>query len=271
MELRCCFCDMDGTVLNSNNVMPNETRDALLALRDHGVRLVLATGRSDLQIREFLDVLQIDTPVITCNGGVIKDSISGNVLDAKYYDPVDAKAMIDFCTERKLDFLLYTPNYVYHSDGSTRINKYVKYNETAISKHQVPIRHIREFPQDGYASIVKCLITHDLALMPTLEAELNKNKALAIVSSGDRLIDIMPGNVTSKGEAVKRVCAMLNISPKQAAAFGDSPNDLTMFQAVGFAVAMGNAVEEVKRAADFVSVTNDEFGVKVGLEHIFSL
>lgn len=270
MDLRCCFCDMDGTVLNSNNRMPDETRGALLALRDRGVRLVLATGRSDLQIREFLDVLKIDTPVITCNGGVIKDP-SGKVLDAKYFDPADAKALISFCTKNGLDFLLYTPNYVYHSDGSTRINKYVVYNETALPKHQVPIRHIREFPQDGYSEIVKCLITHDLALMPTLESELNKNKILSIVSSGDCLIDIMPGNATSKGDAVKRVCEILNIPTENTAAFGDSPNDLTMFRTVGFAVAMGNAVDEVKRAADFVSKTNDEFGVKVGIEHIFSL
>jgi len=69
---------------------------------------------------------------------------------------------------------------------------------------------------------------------------------------------------------VRFVCDHLGISPKNAVAFGDSPNDLSMFETVGFAVAMGNATDEIKHAADFVTETNDNLGVARALEHIFS-
>ena len=269
MEIRCCFCDMDGTLLNSNNQLDAETISALLALKDRGIRLVLATGRSDLQIREHLSVLQIDTPIITCNGGVVKDPCTGEVLSAKFFDAEDAKLLIDHCTARGYDFLLYTPQFVYYSEGSTRIQKYVNYNKTAEPRFHVPMRPISEFTNADLTQVVKCLVTDDLSVMEDLEKSVNPNGKLSIVSSGDRLMDIMHGHTTSKGEAVRVVCDRLGISPEHAICFGDSPNDLTMFETVGFAVAMGNATDEVKCAADFVTETNDNLGVVRALEYIF--
>ncbi len=270
MEIRCCFCDMDGTLLNSNNHLDEETISALLGLKAHGIHLVLATGRSDLQIREHLSVLEIDTPVITCNGGVVKDPLTGDVLSARFFHTADAKRLIDHCNLRKFDFLLYTPNFVYYSEGSSRIMKYVNYNKTAEPRFHVPMRPMAEFSDADLSQVVKCLVTDDLSFLEDLERNVNCDGTLSIVSSGDRLMDIMPGHTTSKGEAVRFVCDRLGLSPKNAVAFGDSPNDLSMFETVGFAVAMGNATEEVKHAADYVTASNDDLGVVRALEHLLS-
>lgn len=265
MKLLCCVCDLDGTTLNSKNQLPDETRDALLSLRDRGIRLVVATGRASLQIREYVSVLELDTPVITCNGGVITDSQTGKVLSAKYFAPKKAESMLRTCIERNLDFLVYTADYIYHCENSTRINKYVEYNKTVPEEFRVPIRPVAELP--GYGNILKIFVTNDLSVMPELQAEWDDG-TITMVSSGEGLIDIMPGNSTSKGEAVLKVCEILSIPPENVAVFGDSPNDLSMFRVAGFAVAMGNAHPDVKAEADFVSATCDEFGVKVGIEHL---
>lgn len=270
MEIRCCFCDMDGTLLNSNNQLDAETVSALLGLKKQGVCLVLATGRSDLQIREHLSVLQIDTPVITCNGSVVKNPRTNEILAAKFFDTNDVKRLKEHCLSRGYDFLFYTPNFVYYSEGSTRIQKYVKYNQTAEPRFHVPMRSMSEFTDADLSQVVKCLVTDDLSLMDDLQKHVNPEGRLSIVSSGDRLMDIMPGHATSKGEAVHFVCDRLGVSPAHAICFGDSPNDLSMFEAVGFAVAMGNATDEVKRAADYVTQSNDNLGVVRALEHLFS-
>ncbi|MBQ3055787.1 MAG: HAD family hydrolase [Oscillospiraceae bacterium] len=265
MELLCCACDLDGTVLNSKNQLDDAVRDTLLSLRKHGIRLVIATGRTNLQIREYVSVLELDTPVITCNGGMITDAKSGEVLSVQYFEPKKIEGMVNFCLERNLDFLLYSNEYVYHSEGSSRILKFSNYNKTVPEKFQVPIRPICELP--GFQNIVKILVTNDLSIMPELLSEWGDG-TVSIVSSGQNLIDIMPGHGTSKGEALRKVCELLGIRPENVAVFGDSPNDLSMFEVSGYAVAMGNATDEVKAAADFVSATCDEAGVKLGIESL---
>jgi len=214
MEIRCCFCDMDGTLLNSNNQLDAETISALLALKDRGIRLVLATGRSDLQIREHLSVLQIDTPVITCNGGVVKDPCTGEVLSAKFFDAKDVHLLKDHCLSRGYDFLFYTPHFVYYSEGSTRIQKYVNYNKTAEPRFQVPMRPMSEFPDADLSQVVKCLVTDDLSLMDDLQKSVNPEARLSIVSSGDRLMDIMPGHTTSKVKQCASCATILASHPK---------------------------------------------------------
>ncbi len=265
MKLLCCACDLDGTVLNSKNQLPDAVRDALLGLRDRGIRLVLATGRTSLQIREYVSVLKLDTPVITCNGGVITDAKSGEILSVRYFAPEKIRAIVHSALERGLDFLLYTNEYVYHSEHSVRILKFSNYNKTVPERFQVPIRPVCELP--GFDGIIKILITHDLSIMPELIREWDDG-TISVVSSGENLIDIMPGRGTSKGEALLNVCERMGISPENVAVFGDSPNDISMFSVSGFAVAMGNAADAVKAAADFVTSTCDEDGVKVGLAHL---
>ena len=265
MNLLCCVCDMDGTVLNSKNRLDDEVRDVLLSLRDRGIRLVIATGRTNLQIREYVSVLELDAPVITCNGGVVTDAKSGEILSVQYFEPAKIQTMVEFCKAQNLDFLLYSTEYVYFSENSSRINKFLNYNQTVPEQFRVPIRPVCELPH--FDNIVKILVTHDLSIMPKLKREWDDG-SISIVSSGENLIDIMPGKTTSKGEALLKVCDILGISPQNVAVFGDSPNDLSMFRVAGFAVAMENAHADVKAEADFISTSCDEFGVKVGIESL---
>ena len=76
----------------------------------------------------------------------------------------------------------------------------------------------------------------------------------------------MPG--ISKADALKRACEVLKIPTNDIIAFGDAQNDLQMFKLAGYAVAMGNAVEEVKKIADYVTTTNNEDGIASALEKL---
>ena len=75
----------------------------------------------------------------------------------------------------------------------------------------------------------------------------------------------------TKGKALKSLCAALDIDLKDTLAFGDGSNDLDMIRTAGVGVAMGNAVEELKQAADWVAPTNMENGVAAGIRRFMEL
>lgn len=268
MNFKLCVCDLDGTVLNSQSKISPQDLKALLRLSEKGVKLVVATGRTELQIFEILSELKIDTPVITCNGGVVKYRGDGKVIHSSVFNPDTAGTIVEYCFENNLDFLLYTPNYVYHCPASERINFFRKYNETAKDEFKVPIRSTDDLPKDNpYSAVSKVLIHDNVDMIPMLNEKFNPDGSLTIVTSGKNLIDIMPAN-TSKGNALVMVANELGIPISKVIAFGDSPNDESLLRAAGFSVAMGNAKEYIKQFADFVTKSNDEAGVAYALKKL---
>ena len=83
----------------------------------------------------------------------------------------------------------------------------------------------------------------------------------------DSYYDVADVN-TSKGNAVKMVCKALNIDLKDTISIGDDYNDVSMFEVTGASIAMGNANEEVKKKAKYVTLTNNEEGVALVLENL---
>jgi len=110
-------------------------------------------------------------------------------------------------------------------------------------------------------------ILKDIERKDCIAKRFSKITELAVVSSSKELLNIMSSGV-SKGNAIKELAEKSNIDLKQIIAFGDNYNDLEMFNTVGFTVAMGNAVEELKAISSFVTLSNDESGVAYALENI---
>ena len=271
MKIRCCVFDLDGTLLTSKNVISETDKINLRNLSRDGVKIVIATGRTDLQILEYADSLGVSDPVITCNGGQIVNITTGEVLHLAFLRPCDVRNIIETAEKENIDYMLYTPEMVYHKLGSERVKFYLNYNETAPEKFKVPILPISEYPEEKkLLNVLKFAIQGDVAVIPEFEEKFNSENSLTIVSSGKDLIDIMPKG-TSKGNGVKILSEKLGIPISEIAVFGDSMNDETMLQVAGFSVAMGNAEEEIKKIADFVTLTNDEGGITHALKHIFGI
>ncbi len=269
MKISCCVFDLDGTLLTSENVISEVDKATLRNLSREGVKIIIATGRSDLQIREYAHSLGVADPVITCNGGQIITITTGEVLHRKFLRAEDAKRIIDTANKEGIDYLFYTPEYVYHAYSSERVKFFMAYNETAEDRFKVPIREASQYPDtDAFSNIVKILIHDDTARIPEFERRFNADNTLTIVSSGKNLIDIMPDN-TTKGNGIKILAEKLGIPISEIAAFGDSLNDETMLRAAGFSVAMGNAEKEIKEICDFVTKTNDEHGITHAINYIF--
>jgi len=265
--IRCCVCDLDGTLLNSNDRINPGDREALRKMREQGCQIVIATGRTDLQIFEYIDELDIEGPIIACNGGYIKNPKTGEEFRARMFEPGDIRELIDYCNKRGYDHLVYLKDHVYHVPGSQRILKFVNYNKTAKPEHRVPIRSLADADMEYiYNNTLKLLVIGNPDRKAEIEKRFNSDGKFTAVMSGEGLIDIMPGN-TSKGEGIEFLAAQLGIPMSQVAVFGDSPNDESMFRVAGIRVAMGNAEPEIKALASYITVTNDEEGISHALHH----
>lgn len=268
MKISCCVFDLDGTLLTSENKISDVDKATLKELSLSGVKIIIATGRCELQIKEYLHQLGISDPAITCNGSCISNPETHEILHRRFLDPNDVRHIIDTAVSQNLDYLFYTPDYVYHAYSSKRVKFFLSYNENVREEFRVPIRQAENYPsEEGYKNILKILIHDDTSRIPEFQDSFNKNNTLTIVSSGKNLIDIMPDN-TSKGNAVKILAEKLGIPICEVVAFGDSQNDEEMLRAAGFSVAMGNADDSIKKICDYVTSSNDEYGITKAIKHI---
>lgn len=266
-SIRCCVFDLDGTLLNSNDKINPDTRDTLIKLQRDGIYIVIATGRTDLQILEYIDELKIAGPVIACNGGYIKDVKTGEALRARTFLPEHIRELIEYCNDNGLDHMVYLKDRVYHAEGSQRMLKFKKYNETAKPEHRVALCSLKDADMEYiYNNTLKLLVIGNPQLKDIIDAQFNRDGRFTAVMSGENLIDIMPGQ-TSKGEGIAFLAEKLEIPLSQVAVFGDSPNDESMFRVAGFPIAMGNADPEIKALACFTTLSNDEDGILHALRH----
>lgn len=270
MKVSCFIFDLDGTLLTSENKISEVDKNTLKEVSESGIKVVVATGRSHLQIKEYIHDLGVSDPVITCNGGQIINIVTGEIIYRKFISPDDVKSIIDASAKDGTDFLFYTPDCVYHAYSSERIKFFLAYNKTAPKEFHVPIKPASEYPiSEGYSNVLKILIHDKTEKIPQIEEKFNKNGTLTIVSSGKNLIDVMPAD-TTKGSAVIELAKHLDVPISEVVAFGDSPNDETMLRAAGFSVAMGNAEDSVKEICNYITKSNDEFGITHAINYILN-
>ena len=263
-----CVCDLDETLLGSDKRISDENLKAALYAKESGVLFTVATGRSHLQIREFVANLKIEIPIITCNGGTISVPGSEEILTASYLDANRAKEICAYCEENNLDYLMYTAKNICYTRESQRILSYVRYNAGDVrNEYRVPLKCMDDVCDPDFKEAIKILVLGDNSRLLHIRENFNKDDKLTIVSSGVGLVDIMTRNI-SKGNAIKFLAERFDIPLSRVAVFGDSPNDDSMFEVAGIKIAMANATEKLKQMATFVTKTNNENGVAHALLNI---
>ncbi len=270
-----CVCDLDETLLNTDKKISDNNCEAIRRVLKNGVHFTIATGRSHLQIREFVATLGIKIPIITCNGGVISTPGDEKILKASYINPTRAKDICSYCEDAGLDYLMYTARNICYTKNSERILGYVRYNAELMAsgknlEYSVPLKCMDDVTDEDYNEAIKILALGNTARLSEIARIFNEDNALTIVSSGKGLIDIMTDS-TTKGRAIEIIAEDLGISLDSVAVFGDSPNDVSMFETAGIKIAVENAVDEVKALATHITKSNNENGVAYALENILKV
>ncbi|MFY9497517.1 MAG: Cof-type HAD-IIB family hydrolase [Tepidanaerobacteraceae bacterium] len=252
--------DLDGTLLDSNKEITDKDRKAIDLLKNMGILVTIATGRHPSNSSKYVYELGITIPIIACNGALIRDVRNGTTLRMKEVDSDVALKVINYCKQKQLDFLVYTSDAIYYSDNSERIKAIQAYNDSVSQELRVPLYRMKSL-DISQQSIIKILVrSNEYQVFEKLEEHVKKDGRLTIVKSESDLIDIMTKGV-SKGDGLEFLAKHLDIDLRYTVAFGDNHNDMSMLEVAGLSIAMGNAEEELKEIADYITVSNDESGV----------
>ena len=238
-EFKLIALDMDGTLLNNQQEVSEENRAAIAKAQEQGVHVVLSTGRSLLTCREYAQSLQLSSYLITVNGSEIWDE-SGQLVERKLIDASHIEKMWNLTQEHKLNFWAVTTDKVWRDEFPEDIasQEWLKFG------YDIPDDALREEVLKQIAGISDFEISNS----SLTNLEIN---ALGI----------------NKAKGIMTVCERLGITMDEVIAMGDSLNDMAMIEAAGCGIAMGNAQEAVKEAADWVTDTNVNNGVAKAISH----
>lgn len=265
MTVQWCVFDLDGTLLNSQYRISRENIAAINRLQAEGIQFLLATGRPDFWVKEIVDLLQVQGPLIACNGAVIRNVPAGNLLRYEAMDASMVQSFADYCLSRQIDLLAYTTDTVYYTPNSQLLRIFLDYNRSAPTHYHVPVIQLEKGITWPAKDVVKLLgDSRELPLDPEFQ-ELLQDSRITAVSSRPGLLDIMARDI-SKGNALSLLAESGVIDLSQTVVFGDNYNDLSMFSVAGYGVAMGNAETALKEAARFITRSNEDHGVAYAID-----
>lgn len=266
--MKALFFDLDGTLLDSGKNIPPSAVEALLAARRKGVKVFVATGRS-LRADRMLGWTQERR---LFDGGVYSNGaclcLNGQV-SYTWIDPRAVRAVIGEVGRYPEVHLSL------NGEGARHAFNYTP-PRSILGPWGITPADIFSLDEEAVCHASKILVfyrelinsTRPLPpeLFPRLQACCGQWANMYLTDQGATIQVVSAG--ASKLAGIERVCKALGIGVEEIAVFGDDLNDLEMIRACPVSVAMGNAVEEVKAAARYVTCSNDEDGVAHALRDI---
>ena len=247
--------DLDGTLLDSHHNVSPENCDALQKLTANGVMVVLVSGRMHRSMKPISDQIGLENPIISYNGGMVKHTVSGQVL---HHTPVPAeyaKAVVKDCIEQGLHL-----NYCL--DDELFVSKKNNWSELYEERTGVPATAVGDLRELDGKTPTKLLIIHPAEELQQYLTRFKTEyaKKLYVTQTQPEYIEFMHPAV-SKGMALTALTKQFDIPLASVVAFGDSYNDESLLRTAGYGIAMENAVSPIKSCADYITSTNDENGV----------
>lgn len=262
-DIRLIALDLDGTTLTREG-LTRRTKDTLEEAISAGIEVVIATGRVFSALPGRIHKIKGIKHIITSNGAHITDAKTGEFIYSNYADEFAIMRVHEMLKETKYPVEVFTGGRAYidrlvyddlAKNGSTYMSpKYVLRTRT-------PIDGIYDFLKEHREKIENINIHFEFFEEKNAMFEkLSAISGITVTSSFSHNLEI-GGATTSKATALEEICAKSGIKMENVMAFGDSPNDSSMISRAGVGIAMKNATEDVKEAADCITLSSDEEGV----------
>ena len=254
--------DVDGTLVRTDKSLSEATRQAVDRLRRAGIRFSIISARPTRGLRLPVDGLQITEPAAAFNGGTIV-AADGTILRASRLADATARTVLERLRRPGIDLWLFADDrwLVEDPDGPL-----VPREVRAVGFDPERVENLA----DHAVRVDKIVAaSNDHALLAALEQE--EGGALAgearALRSQPYYLDVTAPQA-DKGEGVAALAEAMGVPLERVAVIGDAPNDLPMFARAGLAIAMGQAPDEVKAAARFVTAGNDSDGVAQAVDRL---
>lgn len=253
-RIKAVFFDIDGTLVSfTSHTVPDSARRAIERLREQGIKVFIATGRL-LKHASVVGDIEVDG-YITVNGGYCITSLGEKIFEQSIPRST-VERVIDLSQERDFDVAVMTQQDMYVTGYGERVMKIA--NMISIMPQLADVREV--------------VATQSVIQMCPYVGEEQERELMAELPdcASSRWIDtFMDLNVKGidKSVGAREVMRYYGLTMEEAMAFGDGGNDVSIVRDVAVGVAMGNACEELKSVADYITSSVDEDGVSRALEH----
>lgn len=261
--------DLDGTLLTDRKEFTDRSKRALRTAIDSGIVVLIATGRPLTGIPEEIRNFPGMRYALTSNGAKVMDVWENRVVDEHLLSAKLAEKALEICgkydtlQEVYYDGVSYAP-----ADKRDMIPRYHKNPNMweYMRKTRIWVEDIFRMVRESDRGLDKIqMLFADMEERTKAWQELSEVEGLELVGSLGYNIEINAAGV-NKGSGLVSLGRLLGIRREEIMACGDGDNDLLMLKEVGFGVAMANAEEEVKKAADYITLSNEEDGVADAIE-----
>jgi Cof subfamily protein (haloacid dehalogenase superfamily) len=244
---RLAAVDLDDTLLGPDKIISAANADAIQRLRDAGVTVTLASGRRHENMIRFHRQLDLKGLIVSCNGALVRDAETNEILQQRLLPAERAAQVVEAGNA-----LGITQNY-YHTDGTVYArekNQWTALYERRTGSEVVAVGDLTQFQGESVLKLIWIDSPERIAALR--EATQTKYSDLYVTPTDPEYLEFMEAKV-SKAAGVAIVAERLKVSQSEIMAFGDGSNDLPMLKWVGCGVAMANASETVKLAANRVA------------------
>ena len=269
MDYKIIVLDLDGTLTNRDKVITPRTKEALMKAQEAGKIVVLASGRPTAGVEPLakeLDLARFGSYILSYNGGMITNCKTGEVIFSSLLPVESNKKIMDLAKEYGVDFLTYEgEEIITNNDQCVYAHKESKINH-------LPLRQVDNMEEHVNFPVAKFLLLDDGDYLATVEPKVKAamGKNFAVYRSEPYFLELVPQGI-DKALSLSVLLENIGMTREEVIAIGDGYNDLSMIKFAGMGVAMGNAQEPVKKAADYITLTNDEDGVAEAIERIFNV
>lgn len=251
--------DIDGTLTNSQKVITPKTKEILLRIQRAGKKVALASGRPTPGITGLADELELDRYggfILAFNGGRLI-SYSTNEIIYNRTVPVELiPGIYRTAMEADVGILTYTESEIILGDNE---NAYCQIESQICG---IPMRRVKEFVKFVDFPVNKVLLPGEPDKVLRAQTMMRERMGweLNIFRSEPYFLEVVPQSI-DKAHSLGRLLEYLGMQREQMICCGDGFNDTSMIKFAGLGVAMGNAQEEVKAEADYITSSNDEDGI----------
>lgn len=254
MTRKLILFDIDGTLLDHDKKIPDSTKQALADLQLAGHEVVIATGRGPFMLKDVREALNIES-YVSFNGSYVV--YKGEVLYKHALDTALLHELTQLTVGNQHPLVYMTPEGM---RTSTNLNAYAGEGHNALASRLPPMEPDYYIDREIYQCLLFCKQEDEGCYK-------DQFSQFGYIRWHPYGSDVLPPG-GSKARGIQALIERLGFKDEDVYAFGDGINDIEMLQYVYHSVAMGNAPDEVKQAARYVTKDVNDDGIMYGLKMV---
>lgn len=267
MKYKLLVLDLDGTLTNSKKEITRHTKETLIKAQEAGLKVVLASGRPTYGVAPLANELELqkyEGYILAYNGGEIIDWKTRELMYERQLDSDLLPYLYRCAKENDFAIVTYENEYVLTEKPD---DEYVL-KEALLNV--MKIKKVDNFLEAVKHPITKCLIVGEPSRLALLEKEMYEKlkDRMGVFRSEPYFLELVPKGI-DKAQSLSVLLEEIGMTKNEMIAIGDGFNDLSMIQYAGLGIAMENAQDVVKQAADFITLSNEEDGVAYAVEKFY--